>query len=155
MSEAGTLDVAAVGAAGTDSIGFAGKATLKVDNAALSGHAFTNPIDFFAKHDMLDLIGLKFHHGASAKYHKATGLLTVHSGHVTDTLTLEPSFLVGAHFRASNDRHGGTKVTVVTPATIQHAVASPDLHGWDAAQSTADLADSYFASQPGDFLITA
>jgi hypothetical protein len=145
MSEAGTLDVAAVGAAGTDSIGFAGKATLKVDNAALSGHAFTNPIDFFAKHDMLDLIGLKFHHGASAKYHKATGLLTVHSGHVTNTLTLlDP---LGTHFVVSKDGHGGTKVTLDPPATTTHAVASLAAHEVSADSAT----DSNHMS---DFLFT-
>ena len=122
----------------------------------MSGRVFGNPIGFeLGIKSIIDLAGLKFHPGATAKYHPAGHHLTVHSGHVTDTLILEPSFLVGAHFHASSDRHGGTKVTVVTPATIQHAVASPDLHGWDAAQSTADLADSYFASQPGDFLIMA
>jgi autotransporter-associated beta strand protein len=44
--EAGTLDVAAVGAAGTGAIGFAGKATLKLENAALSGNVFATNILF-------------------------------------------------------------------------------------------------------------
>ena len=154
--QGGTLDLAAVGAAGTGFVQCTQPATVKIENQAMSGRVFANPIGFeLGIKSIIDLAGLKFHPGATAKYHPAGHHLTVHSGHVTDTLILEPSFLVGAHFHASSDRHGGTKVTVVTPATIQHAVASPDLHGWDAAQSTADLADSYFASQPGDFLITA
>ena len=59
---------------------------------------------------MLDLTELKFHHGAKATYHKVTNLLTVHSGHVTDTLTLLPPH--GTHFAVANDGHGGTMVTL-------------------------------------------
>ena len=45
-----TLALAAVQAAGTGHIAFSGKlkATLAVDNAALSGHVFGNEIDFSA-----------------------------------------------------------------------------------------------------------
>jgi hypothetical protein len=53
--EAGTPDLAAVGAAGTGAITFAGKATLAVENVALSGTTFANPIDAFARHDIIDL----------------------------------------------------------------------------------------------------
>jgi autotransporter-associated beta strand protein len=109
--EAGALDLAAVGAAGPGAISFAGPATLTIENSALSAHHFGNPIDFFAKHDVLDLTGLKFHAGATAIYHKAAHTLTVHSGHVTDTLTLLSP--LGAHFHAATDHHGGTDVFLV------------------------------------------
>ena len=110
MLEQGTLDLAAVDAAGTGHIAFSGKlkATLAVDNAALSGHVFGNEIDFFGKHDILDLAGLHFHAGATAKYHPATEVLAVHSGHTTDKLTLVSPH--GTHFEAASDHHGGTDV---------------------------------------------
>ena len=109
--EAGKLDVAAVGAAGTGSVTFDGKATLKIENAALSSRHFGNPIDLFGKHDVLDLTGLHFHAGATATYHKASHHLTVHSGPVTDTLTLLSP--LGTHFAAASDHHGGTDVFLV------------------------------------------
>jgi hypothetical protein len=106
--EFGKLDVAAVGAAGTGAITFAGRATLEIDNAALPGHHFGTAIDAFAKHDILDLAGLKFHAGATATYHRGNHHLTVHSGTVTDTLTLNSPH--GAHFAVASDGHGGTDV---------------------------------------------
>jgi len=106
--EAGKLDIAAVGAAGPGAISFAGRATLAIENAALSGHVFGNAIDSFARHDVLDLAGLKFRAGAKATYHKANHHLTVHSGHVTDTLTLFSPH--GTHFATASDHHGGTDV---------------------------------------------
>jgi autotransporter-associated beta strand protein len=51
--EAGKLDIAAVGAAGPGAITFAGRATLAIENAALSGHVFGNAIDSFARHDLI------------------------------------------------------------------------------------------------------
>lgn len=82
----GTLDVAAQGAAGPEAIYFeAGRQTLKIENQALSAHAFGNVISQFGAGDVIDLTGLKFVQ-AKATY---DGLhLTVHSGKVTDTLTL-------------------------------------------------------------------
>ena len=145
--EQGALDLAAVGAAGTGPVTFAGKATLKVETAALSSRAFANPIDFFGKHDVLDLSGLKFHAGARATYHKATHLLAVHSGRVTDTLTLlDP---LGTHFAVANDKHGGTKVTLVPLATSTHAVASLASHDVGAANVAAGN------NHMSDFLFTA
>jgi autotransporter-associated beta strand protein len=147
---AGTLDLAAVGAAGTGAITFAGKATLTIENGALSGHVFGNPIDFFAKHDVLDLTGLRFHAGASAKYHRASHDLIVHSGHVTDTLMLLSPH--GTHFAVANDRHGGTKVTLDPP---HHAatVASLSTHDFAEQHWTTDVEGS--ASHLSDFLFTA
>jgi autotransporter-associated beta strand protein len=105
---AGTFDVAALGAAGTGAISFAGRATLRIENAALDGRAFDNPIIAFGKHDVIDLAGLHFHAGATARYHPATHHLTVHSGGTTDVLTLLSPH--GTHFRAVTDHHGGTDI---------------------------------------------
>ena len=105
---AGTLDVAAVGAVGPGAVTFAGHAKLEIENAALAAHVFGNAIDAFARHDILDLAGLKFHAGATATYHKANHHLTVHSGTVTDTLTLLSPH--GHLFGTANDGHGGTDV---------------------------------------------
>jgi autotransporter-associated beta strand protein len=109
--DAGTLELAAVQAAGIGAITFApgSHAKLRIDNAALTAHVFsTNNIDNFGKHDVLDLTGLHFHAGATAKYHPATEVLAVHSGHVTDKLTLVSPH--GTHFEAASDHHGGTDV---------------------------------------------
>ena len=106
--EQGTLDVAAIRAAGTGAITFAGKAILTVENAALSVHHFGNSIDFFGKHDTLDLTGLHFHAGATATYHKTSHDLSVRSGAVSDTFTLLSPH--GTHFGTASDHHGGTDV---------------------------------------------
>jgi autotransporter-associated beta strand protein len=105
--EAGTLDLKAIGAAGTGGI-LAGPGKLKIENAALSHHVFGNDIDFFGKHSILDLSGLKFHTGATATYHEASHHLSVHSGSVRDTLTLLSP--LGHHFGTASDGHGGTDV---------------------------------------------
>jgi autotransporter-associated beta strand protein len=147
----GTLDLAAVGAAGTGDIKFKGAGkelkVLKIENGALSGHALGNPIDFFAKHDVLDLSGLHFHVGATATYHKATHHLTVHSGSVTDTLTLLSPH--GTSFAVANDGHGGTKVTLDPPAPTAHAVASMSTHDSSGQDWTPG------ANHPADFLLVA
>ena len=110
--EQGTLELDAIGAAGPGAITFASigktKATLEIDNAALSAHHFGNSTDNFGKHDFVDLTGLRFHAGATATYHKANHNLTVHSGSATDTLTLLSPH--GTHFAAASDHHGGTDV---------------------------------------------
>ena len=137
--------MAAVGAAGTGPIAFLGHATLKIDNAALSGHVFVNEIALLAQGDALDLSGLKFHPGAKAKYHPATETLTVHSGHVTDTLTLLSPH--GTHFIAANDGHGGTKVTLdPPPVTATMASLSTDGitgHDWVTQVNGANHAEGF------------
>ena len=148
----GTLDLAALGAAGTDDIAFGGKlhATLTIENAALFGHHFTNNIDFFGKHDVLDLSGLKFHKGATAKYHPATDILDVHSGHVTDVFTLLSPH--GTHFAVTNDGHGSTTVTLDPP---HHTAVVASLSTNDVAEQhwATDIAGS--AGHLSDFLFTA
>jgi autotransporter-associated beta strand protein len=153
---AGTLDLAAVEAAGTGPVAFGGAAKLEIKNAALSGHVFVNLVDFFGEHDVLDLAGLKFRHGASAKYHPASHHLTVRSGGVTDTLTLFPPlgkhFGVETLFTAANDGHGGTKV-VLDPPHHTAAVASLSAHEVAEQHWAANIAGS--ASHLSDFLLTA
>jgi hypothetical protein len=46
-----------------------------------------------------------------ATYHKANHHLRVHSGHVTDILTLGTP--QGTHFATASDHHGGTDVFLV------------------------------------------
>jgi autotransporter-associated beta strand protein len=107
----GTLDLMALGAAGTAAITFAGPATLEIARTALTSHSFANPIDAFGQHDVLDLSNLFFRAGAKAHYDKATHELTVHSGIVTDTLTLNAP--LGTHFAVASDGHVGTEVFLV------------------------------------------
>jgi autotransporter-associated beta strand protein len=116
--DAGILDVAALGAAGPGLISFDSSisgthATLKIENAALSSHAFGNLVFNFAAGDKIDLPGLKFVSGAKAIYDTGSGLLTVKSGKVTDTLTLQGPD--PGTFKAKDDGHGGTKVVLVPP----------------------------------------
>ena len=87
---------------------FAGVATLAIEKAALLGHHFGTTIDDFARHDIIDLAGLKFHAGATATYHAATDQLTAHSGHASATMTLLSPH--GHHFGTATDGHGGTDV---------------------------------------------
>jgi autotransporter-associated beta strand protein len=149
--EQGVLDLAAVGAAGTGAISFAGKlsAKLNIENGALTGQSLAYQIDSFAVRDTLDLAGLHFHAGAKATYHKATHHLTVRSGTVTDTLTL--FFPKGTHFVAAKDGHGGTKITLDPPPATAHAVASlagHDLNGeWasDLCAGSNHMSDFLFA----------
>jgi autotransporter-associated beta strand protein len=119
----GTLDIAAKGAAGLGSIYFdAGKQTLKIENKALSAHAFGNDISFVGAGDVIDLAGLKFVKHAKATYDSISGHLTVHSGKVTDTLTLiNPDFFT---FKVVDDRHGGTKIIERAPGAKADALAA-------------------------------
>jgi autotransporter-associated beta strand protein len=106
---AGTLELAAVQAAGIGAITFGpgSHAKLRIDNAALSAaHVFGNEIDFFGKHDVIDLSGLHFQPGAFATFHHEQ--LKVRSDGVTDKLTLVSPH--GTHFEAASDHHGGTDV---------------------------------------------
>lgn len=111
--ERGTLDVAAKGAAGTAFITFVtgDKATLKIENAALDNHAFDGgEVHGVAGGDVLDFAGLKFVQGAKATLDN-TEVLSVKSGHVTDTVSLfDPGVTT---FQVKSDGHGGTKVVAV------------------------------------------
>jgi hypothetical protein len=105
----GTLDLAAVNAAGTGAVSFtAGAQTLKIENAALATHHFGNTIAAFGVGDVIDLTGLAFKMGATASYNAATHVLSVTSGAVTDTLTLASP--AGTLFAAFRDQSGGTMI---------------------------------------------
>ena len=107
--EAGTLDLAALQAAGSGIITFAtGSQTLRIENAALSGNAFTNTIDSFGTGDAIDLAGLVFAPGATVTYDTSSHLLAVTSNGITDMLTLTNP--ASTHFIAASDGAGGTKV---------------------------------------------
>ena len=87
----GTLDVGALGAAGTGKITFgAGSETLSIENAALANNNFGNIIDHFGAGDVIDLTGLASPKGVTASYNPATSILTVTATATgqTDTLTL-------------------------------------------------------------------
>ena len=115
--DSGTLDVAALGAAGTGAITFAaGTETLAIENAALSNHNFANSIVNFSAGELLDLSGLTFAQGATASYNQTTHVLSVTSNGVTDTLTLTTP---GAGtFRSISDGHAGTEIELIVPPTI-------------------------------------
>jgi autotransporter-associated beta strand protein len=119
----GTLDVAALGAAGSGQINFdAGRQTLKIENAALANHTFGNVITAFDTGDAIDLAGLKFVKHAKVTYDGGSKVLTVHSGKVTDTLTLIPAIL---QFKAVDDGHGGTKIIAKPAGAKENALAAP------------------------------
>src|SRR6266545_3554224 len=87
--EAGTLDLAALQAAGSGIITFAtGSQTLRIENAALAG--------------------LVFAPGATVTYDTSSHLLAVTSNGITDMLTLTNP--ASTHFIAASDGAGGTKV---------------------------------------------
>ena len=129
----GTLDIAALGAAGTGAITFAaGPETLAIENAALSNHNFANSIVNFSAGELIDLPGLTFARGAAASYNPTTHVLSVTSNGVTDTLTLATP---GAGtFKSISDGHGGTEVELIVPPTItgtqanQHSSLFAPLH---------------------------
>jgi autotransporter-associated beta strand protein len=121
---AGTLEVAI--SAGSGAIGFAGGATLRIDNGAFSdvqGQSFfATAISLFRHGDAIDLTGLRFHHGATATYDSATHDLSVSSGGSTYGLDLPSP--QGTHFVVAGDGHGGTLVTLA-PSHAAAAVPAP------------------------------
>jgi autotransporter-associated beta strand protein len=120
---AGTLDLAAAGAAGHGTIIFgAGIQTLRIESAALSGIEFSNPITSFGTGDVIDLRGLAFAIGATAGYDVSAHELRVTSNGVLKTLIINnPDFIA---FNASSDGAGGTQVTLVSGV---HWIASSDI----------------------------
>jgi autotransporter-associated beta strand protein len=123
--DAGTLDVAALGAAGSGAITFAhGSETLKIENAALANHNFGNAIVDFNKSDVIDLTGLAFAPGTTASYNARTGILTVTTHSVADTLThgitdtLTLVHPAGHSFEVVNDGNGGTAILLRAHAVL-------------------------------------
>ena len=128
----GTLDVAApfapILSSAASGITFAGNATLKIDGGAitefLGAFFFDRSINSFGQHDVIDLTGLHFHHGAAATYDAAADVLRVHSGGLTNGLVMRSPH--GTHFAVANDGHGGTEVTL---APVHQTVAVAALSG--------------------------
>ena len=120
---AGTLDVAALGGAGTGAIAFTGGVqTLRVEQAALNGGVFGNTITGYAADgDAIDVRGIGT---ATASYNATSGVLTL-TGSSTAALTIGTGY--GAFlFNAAADGAGGTAVTIApsTPATLSIGTAS-------------------------------
>jgi hypothetical protein len=121
----GTLDFAALGAAGSGQITFgANSEILKIENAALSAvtgtlESFGNPIQGFGVNDIIDLTGLTFAKNAKVSYNPNTDQLAVTSGAVTDTLTVV-ALPGGTTFAISSDGALGTDITLIGIATSGH-----------------------------------
>lgn len=160
--DAGTLELGAVGAAGTGSITFVGgTATLQIDGTTMP----TNTIASFADGDIIDLRGLTFHSGATATFN--AGTLTVTSNSVVETLTL--SNPAKTYFFAFSDGHGGTDVELgsmptlsnVAPTavftengpsiTLSNAVSVTDPLAADLVSATVSVTGGTFAGD-GDVL---
>jgi autotransporter-associated beta strand protein len=137
--DAGTLDVAALGAAGTGKITFAtGSEALNIENAALSNHNFANTILDFGNGDLIDLIGLAFALGAKASYNARADILKVTSHGVTDTLTLvNPA---SANFMLQSDGNGGTEIVLTQSAGHGHDMTTSDFVPLVAVSTPAQLA---------------
>ena len=120
----GTLDLAALGAAGAGQITFGtGSEILKIENAALSPvtsaiNNFGNPIQGIGVGDIIDLPGLTFAKTAKVSYSPNTDQLAVTSGGVTDALTVVAPH--GATFAISSDGSHGTDITLVGIANTGH-----------------------------------
>jgi hypothetical protein len=120
----GTLDLAALGAAGAGQITFgAGTETLMIENAALfhdssTSNSFGNLIQVTGVGDIIDLAGLTFAKNAKVSYNPNTDILSVTSGGVTDNLTVVAPH--GATFALSSDGAQGTDVTLVGVASPGH-----------------------------------
>ena len=124
---AGTLDLAAAGAAGGGAITFAGTsgstATLALDTATQPANnaTFANTLATFGANDQLDLKGLNYKGAATTQetYTSSTGVLMVAEGGKTEDFTLS-GVVPGETFFAESDGNGGTLVV----ATVCYASGS-------------------------------
>jgi autotransporter-associated beta strand protein len=109
----GTLDLAAIDAAGTGDITFeAGAQTLQVEQSALDHGHLDNTIDGFDVGDVIDLAGIG---QAKLATLSADNLLTI-TGGKSGPISLQldaHAFGSGENFQLTSDGHGGTKVSVV------------------------------------------
>ena len=119
---AGTLDIAAPGAAGTAAITFAaGAQTLRLEAAVFSGGTFGNAVAGFATDgDTIDVRGIGL---ASASYNSGTGVLTL-SGATTASLTLGSGYDAFI-FRTADDGAGGTAVTIAPAPLPTLSISDP------------------------------
>jgi autotransporter-associated beta strand protein len=126
--QAGTLDLAAVSAAGTGAITFSGPAELKIASAALSSNDFASVVHRFASGDTIDLPSLPFVPGASAIHNSPLHTLSVTSGATTITFDDVETTRTGLRFAVLDDRAGGSRVMLATIATANHELVDAKHH---------------------------
>jgi fibronectin-binding autotransporter adhesin len=115
LGTSATLEVAALGAAGSGAITFENvNSILQIDSAALTGsgtatESFANTINFTNEGGTIDLSGLTFETAAGSTQTftvGAGGLLAITEGNVT--VTLHTDLAMGDMVTAMNDTHGYT-----------------------------------------------
>ena len=149
---AGTLDIAALGAAGSGTITFAnpasnGVATLEIDAAALSGgsgtYSFANAIaGATSTNQVIDLSSLAYVQGSTTATLNGT-TLSVTDGSSNVTLHLAAA-QAKSSFMTASDGHGGTLV-YDPPATTKHAPATAKID-----TSWIEMAMADFGGVTGD-----
>lgn len=116
---AGTLELAALDAAGTGAITFEdGAQTLKVDKAALDHGHLDNTIEGFGVGDTIDLAGIG---KASQATLSADNVLTI-TGSKSGTITLQldsHAYASGLNFQLSSDGKGGTEIAAVADNLVE------------------------------------
>ncbi|QOZ65454.1 beta strand repeat-containing protein [Bradyrhizobium arachidis] len=116
---AGTLELAALDAAGTGAITFEdGAQTLKIDKAALDHGHLDNTIEGFGVGDTIDLAGIG---KASQVTLSADNVLTL-TGSKSGTITLQldsHAYASGLNFQLSSDGNGGTKITAIADNLVE------------------------------------
>ncbi|MFK4511416.1 hypothetical protein LPJ38_05850 [Bradyrhizobium daqingense] len=116
---AGTLELAARGAAGTGAITFEdGAQTLKIDKAALDHGHLDNTIEGFDVGDTIDLAGIGKAKQATLS---ADNVLTI-TGGKSGPITLQldsHAYASGLNFQLSSDGNGGTKITAVADNLVE------------------------------------
>ena len=126
---AGTLEVASGGTAGSGTIGFGGAAaTLRLDAPVVGVNTFANALSGIAGGDQIDLAGLAFSAAAGAPS-LLGGILTVFGNGGSEEL--EVTAVTASSFVTSSDGVGGTMVTAtgdtaptitqVAPAVVEHS----------------------------------
>ncbi|MCP1974733.1 Ig-like domain-containing protein [Bradyrhizobium elkanii] len=157
----GTAWLTTYGAAGTGNISFStGLAgTLKIDNAALNGNAFTNTISNFNPGQKIDLTGLAYNtQNPSLNTVSLSGnTLSISNGTTTDTLTVT-GLDGGTRFQLTQDANGGTVVQIVSTrifnvssvAELNAAITQMDSGGQNAAQNA-----NYTINITADFSLTS
>ena len=133
--DAGTLEIAAAGSAGSGAISFAGSQGTLLLDAPASGGSFANAVANFALGDTIDLRGLSFVPGARASI--AGGTLTAVSGANSESFALVNPLVGGA--LVVSDGAGGSLVEAVP---VSADFTATDLNTLNAAIIAANLATS-------------
>jgi hypothetical protein len=128
----GTIELAALGAAGIGAITFSAASTLQVDSVALSSRNLANTIDAFGTGDTIDLLGLGLATSATLGADNVLTLGGLSGGNVT--LQLDPSQnFTGIAFAITADGAGGTEIQTAAPAVT--AVTVPANGTYDAGDT--------------------